>query len=166
MNPNVIKWELQAIKSDFIAIFVAISLFFAGIIYGDAPIDIKITYDIPSQVYEYEVGDEVEIDATVENVGRPFIGVIDVAHGPDIDVRVFKYDEDGKKTHIYNNRTPYNQGEIFTDNADVEGYVKKGYKIEETYQFIIPEDAEKGEYSISVSRFGVEKVFENVITVK
>ena len=49
-----------------------IILFFAGFIYGDAPIDIKFTCEIPSMVYEYEVGDTVEIHATIENVGRPF----------------------------------------------------------------------------------------------
>lgn len=145
---------------------IALSLFVAGIVYGDAPIDIKFTYDIPTQVYEYEVGDKVEVNVTAENVGRPFMGVTFVAHGPEIEVKVFKNDEDGKVNCIYYNQEDYNKGEILTDDADVEGYIKKGYKIDATYRFTIPEDAEKGEYSISVSRFGVEKVFENVITVR
>ncbi len=143
---------------------IALSLFIAGIVYGDAPIDIKFTCDIPSQVYEYEVGDEVKIDVTAENVGRPFIGAIKVVHAPAIYVKVFMYDEDGKERYIYSNQFGYS--EIITDDADVEGYIKRGFKIEEEYHFTIPENAEKGEYSIRVSRFGVEKVFENMITVK
>ena len=47
-----------------------IILFFAGFIYGDAPIDIKFTCEIPSMVYEYEVGDTVEYKITYKNTSK------------------------------------------------------------------------------------------------
>lgn len=167
MNFNFIKWELQGIKSSITAIVVTISLFFAGIVYGDTPIEMKITYDIPSQVYEYQVGDEVEIRITEENVGRPFKAKIDDDYGFDT-VKLYSSEN---KSEIY---AISSDSDISIDAFHYE-YVKKGEKRETIIKVRIPEWADKGEYSLSV-RLNFEAVdceisndmvvFENVIIVK
>ncbi|MBQ7294873.1 MAG: hypothetical protein IJW86_01640 [Clostridia bacterium] len=143
-------------------IMVAISLFFAGILYGDAPVNMKFTCEVPSQVYEYEAGDTIELMITSENVGRPFMGLIKV-HAPMVSVSVCLNDVTG--VEIYNNN--FNQdSEIGNDEADREVFIEKGYTYEKNYTFTIPEDAPKGEYNVSVSQFGYSEVFEGLITVK
>lgn len=133
-----------------------IILFFAGFIYGDAPIDIKFTCEIPSMVYEYEVGDTVEIHATIENVGRPFKAVkanaIDIAVYTVTDSEIVTPYEEETKDELPWERT--------------EELIQKGFKSDAEFVFTIKENAPKGDYIVRVSAFGVEKTFEGLITVK
>ena len=59
---------------NFKALFMAIYLFFVGLVYGDEPIKIEYSYEIPSQVTVYETGDSVTVNISATNVGRPFEG--------------------------------------------------------------------------------------------
>ena len=133
-----------------------IILFFAGFIYGDAPVDIKFTCEIPSTVYEYEVGDTVEIHATIENVGRPFKAVkanaIDISVYTIIDNKmVTPYEEEAK------DELPWERPEEL---------IQKNYKSDAEFVFTIKENAPKGDYIVRVSAFGVAKTFEGLISVK
>ena len=138
------------------SILISIYLVFIGFIYGDAPIDIKFTCEIPSMVYEYEVGDTVEIHATIENVGRPFKAV----KANTIDISVYT---------ITDNKivTPYE--EETTDDLPwerPEELIQKNYKSDAGFVFTIKENAPKGDYFVRVSAFGVTETFEGLITIK
>lgn len=167
MNLNFIKWETEGIKSTITAVLIAISLFFTGIIYGDAPVEMKITYDIPSQIYEYEAGDEVEIKIIEENVGRSFKAKIEADYGFE-DIQLYS-----SETNSFIYGKPSDSGITLPGFRDQ--YVKKGDKRETVIKVTIPEWADKGEYNLKVRlRFlpydceldNDIVVFENVITVK
>ena len=137
-----------------------IILFFAGFIYGDAPIDLKFTYDIPSAVYEYEASDIIQIHAATENVGRPF--KMEIHSESVLKVSIYKT-EDGVKQYPY----AFTSGDIGTDEYSTGYFVEKGETFEKDCYFKVREDAPKGVYTIEISSdFGDEEIFEDVITIK
>ena len=137
------------------SILISIYLVFIGFVYGDAPINIKFTCEIPSTVYEYNVGDTVEIHATIENVGRPFKAVKANA----IDIAVYTV-TDSKIVNPYEEET---LDELPWERT--EELIQKGFKSDAKFVFTIKENAPKGNYIVRVSAFGVEKTFEGLITV-
>lgn len=144
----------------YITIFSqTIILFFAGFIYGDAPIDLNFTYDIPSAVYEYEAGDIIKIHAVAENVGRPF--KMDVHSERVLMVSIYKIEDDVK---VYANVSTDNE---HTDEYSSGYFVEKGETFEKDFYFKVREDAPKGVYTIEISSdFGDKEIFENAITIK
>ena len=137
-----------------------IILFFAGFIYGDAPIDLQFTYDIPSAVYEYEAGYIIKIHAVTENVGRPF--KMDVHSERVLKVSIYKT-EDGVKQYPY----AFTSGDIGTDEYSTGYFVEKGETFEKDFYFKVREDAPTGAYTIEISSdFGDKEIFENAITIK
>lgn len=144
----------------YITIFSqTIILFFAGFIYGDAPIDLQFTYDIPSAVYEYEAGDIIKIHAVTENVGRPF--KMDVHSERVLMVSIYKIENDVK---VYANASTDTE---HTDEYSTGYFVEKGETFEKDFYFKVREDAPKGVYTIEISSdFGDEEIFEDVITIK
>ena len=141
-------WHITAISQ-------ALVLFFGGIAYGNAPIDMKFTCDIPSAVYEYEACDTVHIHATAENIGRPFKEY----SMESIRFSVYRI-ENGEYISPY---VPYT-GPI--PDGQCEYFVKHGDILENDFRFIIRDDAPKGTYTIKLISFGDEEVFENAITIK
>ena len=144
----------------YITIFSqTIILFFAGFIYGDAPVDLKFTCDIPSAVYEYEAGDIIQIHAVAENVGRPF--KMDVHSERVLLVSIYKIENDVK---VYANVSTDTE---HTDEYSTGYFVEKGETFEKDFYFKVREDAPKGVYTIEISSdFGDEEIFEDVITIK
>ena len=144
----------------YITIFSqTIILFFAGFIYGDAPIDLQFTYDIPSAVYEYEAGDIIKIHASAENVGRPF--KMDVHSERVLMVSIYKIENDVK---VYANASTDTE---HTDEYSTGYFVEKGEIFEKDFYFKVREDAPTGAYTIEISSdFGDKEIFENAITIK
>lgn len=138
------------------SILISIYLVFIGFVYGDAPINIKFTCEIPSTVYEYNIGDTVEIHATIENVGRPFKAVkadaVDISVYTTTDNKmVTPYEEEAK------DELPWER---------TEELIQKGFKSDAEFVFTIKENAPKGDYFVRVSAFGVTETFEGLITIK
>ena len=151
----------QSLALKITAISQAIILFFAGFIYGDAPIDMKITCEIPSAVYEYEVGDIIDVFVKVENVGRPFKSEEYIKSENLIDIYIYHIDN-GNKTYLYTDE-PF----IHTDEMGNKIFANNGYTIEQNYHIIVKENLPKGDYVIKVrSGFGFEEIFEGLITIK
>lgn len=135
---------------------IAIYLFFAGIIYGNAPKEMNFTCTVPSGVCEYEPGDKIELRITTENVSRPFKAVA----FDSLDVYIYQ-EIDGKRV------TPYDIG--YQDELDCdwpEELIKTGYTYETTCTFTVSENAPKGDYIVSVSQFGETEEFEGLIKIK
>lgn len=140
----------------FQSLLMALYLFFAGFIYGDAPINMKFTCDIPTEVYEYEAGDTFKVHVTSENVGRPFKAVT----FDSLDVYI--YQVVGDKS-------------VPLEDTDDDGFslpwmppeelIKKGYTSEGTFSFTVSENAPKGDYIIMVSQFGDREYFEGMVTI-
>lgn len=138
------------------SILISIYLVFIGFVYGDAPINIKFTCEIPSTVYEYNIGDTVEIHATIENVGRPFKAVKANA----IDIAVYTVTD----SEIV---TPYEEETLDELPWErTEELIQKGFKSDAEFVFTIKENAPKGDYIVRVSAFGVTETFEGLITIK
>lgn len=148
------------------SLLIAIYLFFAGFIYGNAPKEIEFTCNVPSGVHEYAEGNEIVLDVASKNIGRPF----------KTDILYTSYDIDiyqivnGEKISLIQ-RSDHNNSD---DSISLPGYVvepyerliKSGQNFERTYTFIVSENAPKGDYIISVSQFGEIETFEGLITVK
>lgn len=154
------------IQSIIMAIYVLLAGFFYG---GQEKVEIKC--DIPSGIYEYAAGDEININIFCENKGRPFVYSKDAMREELIEsVRIFKV-ENGKEYKI--DYTPSENGEddgyqdvIETPFSSKEVLIKNGYKEESSRQYTVSEYAPKGEYSITICFAGHYETFKNVITVK
>ncbi len=133
------------------AFFIAVYLFFAGFIYGDEPVKLEFSYDIPSEVCVYEPGDRVEINVTVKNVGRPFEERTYFSNL--INIKVFNPKDN---TDIYNEdilELPVDTVWLFKHNES------KSFKVICT----IPDNSSKGTYNLTIDYKTVqtfEKVFE------
>lgn len=137
------------------SMLIAIYLFFAGIIYGNAPKEMSFTCNVPSGVCEYEAGDKIELHIKTENVGRPFKAVT----FDSLDVYIYQ-EIDGKRV------TPYDVG--YRDDLPcewTEELIKTGYTYETTCTFTVSENAPKGIYNVSVSQFGESEIFEGLIEI-
>lgn len=141
---------------NFKALFMAIYLFFVGLVYGDEPIKIEYSYEIPSQVTVYETGDSVTVNISATNVGRPFEGTKELHKILDVVI----YSTDG---YVMYNRAWYP-----TDDSQTKyEIIKKGLFSEETYLVWIKDEAPKGFYNMSVKYYGADEyIFENVFEVK
>ena len=141
---------------NFKALFMAIYLFFVGLVYGDEPIKIEYSYEIPSLVTMYEAGDSVKIDISVTNVGRPFKGTKELHKILDVVI----YSTDG---YVIYNRDWYP-----TEDSETKyEIIKQGMFGEQTYTARITDEAPKGFYNMSVKYYGADKyIFENVFEVK
>lgn len=158
---NIIRrldWYIWDFIHIVISVVTTVVIFFGGIFYGDAPVDMKFTCEVPSQVYEYEAGDTVELSVTSKNVGRPFMGKIDPNY-PTIDITVYLNADEEKKIYYFEPSDEIMDGYW-------EEFIMTGHIDKKTCTFTIPEDAPKGEYNVSVSQFGDREVFEGLITVK
>ena len=164
-----IKGEITYISR---TIFIAVSIFLTTMIYGDN-INLQFDCEIPNAVYEYEAGDTVEIVAIIRNEGRAFETLIRDYYWTWAKVNVYQKDENGKSNKIYQSHI---YGDITLPGYKVE-FLNHGYVYEETYSFVIPEDAPKGEYKISISCIVKDydrpenngyhsAVFDGLITVK
>lgn len=140
------------------AFFIAVYLFFAGFIYGDEPVKLEFSYDIPSEVYVYEQGDTVEINVTVKNVGRPFEQRISFSDAEDI--RIYNVCDEEQKD-IYT-------GDMSKTDA-LKFWIFKS-RVTKTYNvvFRIPENADRGVYNMTVRYRGIGEpiTFENVFEIK
>ncbi len=135
------------------ALFIAIYLFFAGFIYGDEPVKLEFTYDIPSEIYIYEPGDAVEINLTVKNVGRPFKESTYFSNL--LSIKVFNPEDN---TDIYNEDAVILPDEtlwLFNHNE------VKTFKV----VCFISDDSTKGMYDLTVN-YKTEETFKNVFEVK
>ena len=150
---------LDTIKSYVIEVLVVLYLFFGSLPYGDA-IDLKFTCETPSGVYEYEVGDKVNIHATLENVGRPFKAEVFT----DNFLRVSVYTTvDG--VEIYPLEVPSSGSEIYDYYSSY--LVKNGDILEKDFRFTVREGAPAGAYDVKISSdFGDEEIFEDMIIIK
>ena len=137
------------------AFFIAIYLFFAGIVYGDEPVKLEFSYDIPSDVYIYEPGDKFELDITVKNVGRPFKGGLPMNNSTGIEI----YQELGEEK--YTLFRPWKETYIAADTL-----VKKDYTETINTSFFLPKETPEGYYSVDIAYNGVIFTFENVFEVK
>ena len=162
----------QEIGAIFRNVFIAVSIFLTTMIYGDN-INLQFDCEIPNAVYEYEAGDTVEIVATIRNEGKAFETLISADDWTWAKVNVYQKDENGKSNKIYQSHI---YGDITLPGYKVE-FLNHGYVYEETYSFVIPEDAPKGEYKISISCIVKDydrpenngyhsAVFDGLITVK
>ena len=143
---------------NFKALFMAIYLFFVGLVYGDEPIRIEYSYEIPSQVTMYEAGDSVKIDISVTNVGRPFKGFD--SFYDSIEIEAFCYDNDSSIIVYDSKKMPSNN--IIPN----EIILKTGHTDFRGFMFFIPVDAPEKVYNIKVEYYGKEYTFENVFEVK
>lgn len=142
------------------SLLIAIYLFFAGFIYGNAPKEIEFTCDIPSGVHEYVSGDKITVDVSAENVGRPFMWEPSTCR-PALYVEIYTM-VDGKAVYI----NDVNDFEYDLDVNYPEELVKHGEISKDTYTFIVSENAPKGDYIVYVHCFGEVEKFEGLITVK
>lgn len=142
------------------ALFIAVYLFFAGFIYGDEPVKLEFSYDIPSEVYVYEPGDSVEINVTVKNVGRPFEERI---YYGATDYTVIYLNTDEEKI-VRDPRT------VGRPDAYAYRIFKHGKTETNEIFFTIPEDAQTGVYNMKAIYRGYcgshSQIFENVFEVK
>jgi len=136
------------------SLLIAIYLFFAGFIYGDGPREMEFTCTIPSGVYEYEAGDNIVIEVTSKNVGKPFSAKTYQSMGVCIYQII-----DGELVYLHDTLMTSLPAE-FPNELIKNGYIDRG-----TFEFTVLEDAPKGDYIISVSQFGCGQKFENMIKV-
>ncbi len=164
-----IKGELSYM---FRTAFIAVSIFLTTFIYGES-INLQIDCEIPNGVCEYEVGDTVELKATIENKGKAFETRFEADDWTWAKATVYQQDEEGNiytvyRSHIY--------GGITLPGYTLE-FFNHGYVYEETYSFVIPEGAPKGEYKIKLSCYVADderpenngqhsETFEGLIIVK
>lgn len=153
-------------------VFITVSIFLTTMIYGEN-INLQFDCEIPNAVYEYEAGDTVEIKATVRNEGKAFETLIQADDWTWVRANVYQKDENGEFNTIYRSHV---YQDIILPGYKLE-FFNHGYVYEETYSFVIPEDAPKGEYKITLSCY-VEyydrpennghhsETFEGLITVK
>lgn len=120
-------------------VFVTVSIFLTTMIYGEN-VNLQFDCEIPNAVYEYEVGDTVELTATVKNNGKAFETYTD-------------HTENWIKYTVYNSEFRLASKENYDDFVEGLGYifVSHGYEHKRTVSFVIPEDAPKGEYKITLS---------------
>jgi hypothetical protein len=154
-------------------VFITVSIFLTTMIYGEN-INLQFDCETPNAVYEYEAGDTVEIVATVRNEGKAFETR---EYGWDwVKVSVYQKDENGNIDRLYYSHGYLQDQEIFVDGYELK-FFNHGYVYEETYSFVIPEDAPKGDYMISISCYVEDddrpendgyhsETFEGLITVK
>ena len=135
------------------ALFIAIYLFFAGFIYGDEPVKLEFTYDIPSEIYVYESGDKFEFEITVRNTGRPFKG-LPISSNAGIEIYC---ENNGERNVIFR---PWNEPYTST-----EMLIKKGYSETIKIGFFLPDEIPEGSYSVDILYNGIMNTFENIFEV-
>lgn len=147
---------LNSIKYKIKAIILAITLFFVGVVYADQPIEVEFDCNIPSSEYLYSPGEDVRLNITVTNTGRPF----ELTKFFEDTEYVGIYQEiDGERHYIYTTNK-------YSLTAGKSQLVKKGDSKMYDIHFRIPDDAPTGAYDIFVSFEGNSQVFENYITVE
>ena len=156
--------------------FITISIFLTTMIYGEN-VNLQLSYEIPDAVYEYQAGDTVEFTVKCENIGKAFetnFNADDYGHW--VRASIYQKDENGNFYRLYYSHTFYEENDITLPGYDVE-LLNHGYIYEKTYSFVIPDDAPKGEYEISLSchvedddrpenNGEYKEVYESFITVK
>ena len=146
------------------ALILSIVLFFVGLIYGDKPIEIEYTVEIngteisAGDCVEVAAGEDIIVSCFCENVGRPFEGTSIYSAKSN-----FYKIENGEKEYL----TTYSGiglGEepqpILIKNGD------KFYAGDGNYFEPDVANPEPGVYTMEVSVYGCEKVFENVLVIK
>ncbi|MBO7319966.1 MAG: hypothetical protein J6V06_08135, partial [Clostridia bacterium] len=133
-------------------------------------------YEIPDAVYEYQAGDTVEFTVKCENKGKAFETYQCDSSGPWVEASIYQKDENGNFYTLYYTHAFLADQEYVLDGGTVY-LINHGDVYEETYSFVIPEDAPKGKYAISLSCYvddddrpenngDYKEVFEEFITVK
>lgn len=141
------------------AFFIAVYLFFAGLIYGEEPVKLEFSYDIPSEVYVYEPGDTIEINVTVKNVGRPF------------EERIFRGATNDTVIYLEKETEKF-VADISMGYPDAYDYRVFKHGETETYKlrFRISKDAPAGLYKMKAGYNGYfesySEIFENVFEVR
>ncbi len=143
------------------ALFLSIALFFVGFIYKDTPIEIEYTVHINGT--EISAGDNIEIplngSLTVaclcKNVGRPFEG--ETFYTPRVSF--YKY-VNGEKEYLH-------FWSITVDAGPQPILIKNGetFDIFECFEINPDDEPAPGVYSMEVSAYGCEQIFENVLKI-
>lgn len=172
--------ELKNLAGEFVDLLKSASLiltiFLTTMIYGE-DVNLQLSYEIPDAVYEYQAGDTVEFTVKCENEGKAFeTRFDDDDNGHWVQATVYQKDENGNSYRLY-----YTHAFLEEDDVTLPGYgvefLNHGYVYEKTYSFVIPEDAPKGEYAISLRCYvdyddhpenngEYKEVYEGFITVK
>ncbi len=159
---KLIYYDFESIFFKIQSVLLSLTLFFVGIMYGDAPIEVD--YSVRIDGTEISVGDTFEwpegersitVYCSCENIGRPF-------EGNDIyepAVGFYRY-VNGKKVYL-------DFWNISVDAIPQPILVKKGETFDIFDRFIInPDDEpEPGVYTMEVSVYGCKQVFENVLKI-
>ena len=173
--------ELKNLAGEFVDLLKSASLiltiFLTTMIYGEN-VNLQFSYEIPDAVYEYQAGDTVEFTVKCENKGKAFETYQCGSSGPWVEASIYQKDENGNFYTLYYTHAFLADQEYVLDGGTVY-LINHGDVYEETYSFVIPEDAPKGEYAIRltcyVDDFGGDhpentghhsKNFEGFITVK
>lgn len=169
--------DIKGVATSFFrSTFIALSIFLTTMIYGE-DVKLNLSYEIPNEVYEYEAGDTVEFTIKCENTGKAFetwFPCDDEGHW--MEASVYQKDENGDFHRLYYTHA-FLEGQITSTDGFDGIFLNHGHIYEKTYSFVIPEDAPKGEYTITlrcyVYSFGHSEntgehteVFEGFITVK
>ena len=145
------------------ALLLSILLFFVGLIYGDKPIEIDYTVEIngteisAGDSFEWPEGERsIRVYCHCENVGRPFEG--EDIYSPNVGF--YRY-VNGEKEYL----------DFWSVSVDAvpQPVLVKGEETFTVFEYfeINPDDKpEPGAYSMEVSVYGCEKVFENVLVIK
>lgn len=169
--------DIKSVATSFFrSTFIALSIFLTTMIYGE-DVKLNLSYEMPNEVYEYEAGDTVEFTIKCENTGKAFetwFPCDDEGHW--MEASVYQKDENGDFHRLYYTHA-FLEGQITSTHGFDGIFLNHGHIYEKTYSFVIPEDAPKGEYAITlrcyVYSFGHSEntgehteVFEGFITVK
>ena len=171
--------ELKNLAGEFVDLLKSASLiltiFLTTMIYGEN-VNLQLSYEIPDAVYEYQAGDTVEFTVKCENEGKAFETTFWAGEGPWVQATVYHKYENGNSYILYYSHAFLADRDEIPEGGSVY-LINHGDVYEETYSFVIPEDAPKGEYAISLRCYvddddhpenngEYKEVYESFITVK
>ncbi|MBQ7116972.1 MAG: hypothetical protein IJN88_02035 [Clostridia bacterium] len=159
---RLIYYDFKSIFFKIQSVLLSLTLFFVGIMYGDAPIEVE--YSVHINNTEISVGDTFEwpegeksitVYCSCKNVGRPFEG----SDLYDPNVGFYRY-VNGEKEYL-------DFWSISVDAIPQPILIKNGDTFNIFRSFIInPDDVpEAGVYNMEVSVYGCKQVFENVLKI-
>lgn len=137
------------------ALILAVIVFFMAIPYGNAPKEIDMS--LKTGVYEFQGEEVFSLSASWENVGRPFLGE---SHD-DEHFSIFRI-ENGERKYF-----SFGFDSVITDDESVPRIIETHYK--GGFRFfncsLRGDDIEPGAYSVAVTVYGCEKVFEDALII-
>jgi len=141
----------------FSAFFLAVYLFFAGLIYGNGPIQIEITESaFDSGVVVCSPGSRCALGFTCKNVGRPFQGKSNVS--PNVSI----YREVGNERSCLRL-----ESFLVAESTSQPVLIKHNAVFSGGISFELSKEAPEGVYSVSVQFYNAEEtIFKDVFIVQ